>query len=409
MKNKLAKKIDQDVHKTFHLKKGFFRRNRANFISILRILLALSIIPIETFSKNFFVIFVLIGVTDVLDGWVARACKISSRFGTRLDGFADAVALIICLVKMIPCINLWPWIWVWSAGIGVLRLYNVIEGYRQKKALILMHTLANKSAGFIFFIMPFCYIYIEPNYIATPLCTLATLAAVQEYKIMHSREKRNRQKELDYVKGMIGIAVIVTVFVVLISALGGGQETKTIKGLQEEARQNAYEKKRGSYKAQVADEVEYYRYLVSLYCDHYEIGEYNELVLAVMMQESAGKVTDVMQSEASGFAVNAPVDTAEESIDYGVQELKRCLEIAEVKGPDDINRIKLAIQGYNFGPGYIDWATERDLGYTIGNAGIFSQLMKDKYGYEIYGDPEYAPHVLRYYVKESKAKKQEKS
>ena len=56
------------------------------------------------------------------------------------------------------------------------------------------------------------------------------------------------------------------------------------------------------------------------------------------------------------------------------------------------------MQGYNFGNGYIDWALKNYGCYSKGNAEIFSQKMCVELGYDSYGDVEYVPHVLRYYI-----------
>ena len=107
---------------------------------------------------------------------------------------------------------------------------------------------------------------------------------------------------------------------------------------------------------------------------------------------------DVMQTEQSYYNVNPPIDTAEESIDCGTHELSDCLTKAKSKSPNDVKGISLALQGYNFGNGYIDWALKNYGCYSKENAKIFSQKMCVELGYDSYGDVEYVPHVLRYYI-----------
>lgn len=77
--------------------------------------------------------------------------------------------------------------------------------------------------------------------------------------------------------------------------------------------------------------------------------------------------------------------------------MKGCLTSAEVKSPMDMDNIKLALQGYNYGNGYIPWAKETYGGYTLANAAEFSDKMAKEKGWESYGDKQYVPHVLRYY------------
>ena len=87
----------------------------------------------------------------------------------------------------------------------------------------------------------------------------------------------------------------------------------------------------------------------------------------------------------------------EYSIECGVQELKAALTSAEVESPIDMERIKLALQGYNFGNGYISWAKTNYGGYSYANAVEFSAMQAQRLGWEKYGDTQYPAHVLRYY------------
>lgn len=127
-----------------------------------------------------------------------------------------------------------------------------------------------------------------------------------------------------------------------------------------------------------------------------------ELIKAVMMQESGGQGNDPMQSSESSFNTKYPktpngITDPEYSIECGVQEIKSCLASAEVKSPVDMDNIKLALQGYNYGNGYIPWAKENYGSYTLANAAEFSDKMAKEKGWESYGDKQYVPHVLRYY------------
>lgn len=153
----------------------------------------------------------------------------------------------------------------------------------------------------------------------------------------------------------------------------------------------------------VSAEVEAYEPLIRQYANQYGIGEYVELIKAVMMQESGGRGLDPMQSSEGAFNTRYPrqpngITDPEYSIACGVQELKACLTSAGVESPVDMDNIKLALQGYNFGNGYISWARDHYGGYTITNAAEFSDMMAERMGWTSYGDKQYVPHVLRYYA-----------
>lgn len=158
----------------------------------------------------------------------------------------------------------------------------------------------------------------------------------------------------------------------------------------------------GTATATVSEEVEAYDGLIRQYAQKYGISEYVELIKAVMMQESGGKGSDPMQSSEGPFNKKYPrrpngISDPEYSIECGVQELKSCLEQAGAAGAADLGNIKLALQGYNFGNGYISWAKQKYGGYSLSNAAEFSNMMAKDLGWHRYGDKQYVPHVLRYY------------
>lgn len=152
----------------------------------------------------------------------------------------------------------------------------------------------------------------------------------------------------------------------------------------------------------VSAEVEAYEPVIRQYAAQYGISEYVELIKAVMMQESGGHGLDPMQAAEGSFNTRYPhepngIQDPEYSIQCGVQELKAALISAEVESPVDMERIKLALQGYNFGNGYISWAVSNYGGYSYANAVEFSAMQAERLGWSSYGDTQYPNHVLRYY------------
>ena len=152
----------------------------------------------------------------------------------------------------------------------------------------------------------------------------------------------------------------------------------------------------------VSVEVEAYEPLIQKYAKQYGIPEYVELIKAVMMQESGGRGLDPMQAAEGSFNTRYPhepngIKDPEYSIECGVQELKAALISAEVENPIDMEHIKLALQGYNFGNGYISWAKTNYGGYSYANAVEFSTMQAARLGWDSYGDTQYPAHVLRYY------------
>lgn len=153
----------------------------------------------------------------------------------------------------------------------------------------------------------------------------------------------------------------------------------------------------------LSEAVERYRNLVTTVAKQYDMEDYIDLVLCVMEVESHGNGLDPMQASEGPFNKRYPkipngIQDPKYSIECGVQELKSVLEKADVKNAEDEERIKVALAGYNFGSGYIDWVSSRGNKWTLENAKEFSEMMADKMGWQGYGDPHYVEKVMGYYM-----------
>ncbi len=178
--------------------------------------------------------------------------------------------------------------------------------------------------------------------------------------------------------------VVIICAVVIVSSIGGTGST------------DDYELGQGVFSAEVMD----YEATLRDACSEFGLSPaFVTLLQAVMMQESKGLGNDPMQASASGYNTLYPdgITDPRYSIDCGVQVLRDCIQAAGVESPQDFDHIPLALQGYNFGGGYITWALENYGGYTEQNAVEFSQMQAEQLGWSSYGDTDYVAHVLRYY------------
>lgn len=151
----------------------------------------------------------------------------------------------------------------------------------------------------------------------------------------------------------------------------------------------------------LSPEVLAYTETIEKYAKDYDMEDYINIIQAVMMQESGGQGNDPMQASECPHNTKYPqkpngITDPDYSIQVGIHYLSDCFKSAEVKDPFDIDHISLALQGYNYGGGYISWAVTNFGGYTKANAKVFSDMKKSELGWTTYGDPEYVPHVMRY-------------
>lgn len=166
-----------------------------NSITAVRIALFLPLLFAVEQQTLFLFLYLLGGITDVLDGYIARKLRLQSELGARLDSFADLLyfaAVLFWIVlhygaemrRFVPCLLL----------IGLVRCVNVSIAAYKYRSLVILHTWGNKAAGLLVFIAPF---FLRWN--QAPLlwltCAVAFLSAAEE-TIIHLTSARldvNRQ------------------------------------------------------------------------------------------------------------------------------------------------------------------------------------------------------------------------
>lgn len=155
--------------------------------------------------------------------------------------------------------------------------------------------------------------------------------------------------------------------------------------------------------AAVSADVERYSDKINTFASKYGIGSFAAVIKCIMMAESGGRGTDVMQcsecpyNERFSKAPNSITDV-DYSIEIGIKYFADCLKQADCASPSDIPKLSLALQGYNYGNGYIGWAQKKYGGYSQANAQEFSNMMRAKLGWSRYGNPNYVSAVLKYYL-----------
>ena len=161
----------------------------ANIITSCRILCSILMLYFHITSIPFYVLYLFCGLSDVLDGVVARKTHTVSAFGARLDTFADFIFVVILLIKILSEFDVPIWLWIWIVAIGGIKAVNVIWGFVLTKRLIVEHTLLNKTTGVLLFLLPLSLVWVDLKYSAMVVCVVATISAIQEgYYITTGRE-----------------------------------------------------------------------------------------------------------------------------------------------------------------------------------------------------------------------------
>ncbi len=152
----------------------------ANIITGSRIVLSVALLFCPALSPAFLALYLTAGISDMIDGAVARRTGTVSEFGARLDTVADIVFTTVFLFKLLPVLDVPAWLCIWIAVIAVIKVGNIAVGYIRQKAFISVHSIPNKVTGGLLFVFPLTLTWIHFKYSAAVVCAIATVAAVHE-------------------------------------------------------------------------------------------------------------------------------------------------------------------------------------------------------------------------------------
>ena len=166
-----------------------------NILSSLRIVGAVALLLSDVSSILFGVLYIVCGISDIADGWLARKLKCVTRTGALLDSLADICFVACCAWKLLPILELPQWLWLWAGVIVAIKVVNQLSALVMYGRCCFPHTLANKWAGFLLFItVPMTFYTVIP---ITTVAAVATFAAIHEghvirrYRVEVTRKSKN--------------------------------------------------------------------------------------------------------------------------------------------------------------------------------------------------------------------------
>ena len=158
-----------------------------NIITALRIAGSISLLFCNIAGWQFWTLYAFCGISDMVDGWMARRFHIESKTGSILDSIADLAFVVCFAIQLLPTLSIPAWLWIWAGIIFIIKIVNQILSLIIIKRFCFPHTIANKLTGFLLFIaVPITYWSIIPIAIVT---VVATFAAIQEGYYIETRRK----------------------------------------------------------------------------------------------------------------------------------------------------------------------------------------------------------------------------
>jgi len=176
---------------------GDAMRHIPNIVTISRIMLSVLIFFINPYTTLFIILYIICGLSDIVDGFIARKLSLESDLGARLDSLADMIFVIIIVIKLFPIIKLPYFIIYWMIMIAMIRLTSVMIVRMKFHTFAVLHTYLNKLTGITLLLFPLVYSFVDIGFFSSVICVIATCAAVEEMIIhIYSKELRYESKGL---------------------------------------------------------------------------------------------------------------------------------------------------------------------------------------------------------------------
>ena len=163
------------------------KKQMANIVTCIRIVLSFTLLFLPALSPAFLFVYIAAGVSDMIDGAIARKIGVASEFGSKLDTIADIILVAVCLIKLLPLMSAPDWLYIWIGIIAAIKGANIVAGYIRNKALMSVHSLINKATGIMLFLFPLTLPLIDIKYSAVAVCVVATVAAVYEGYLINQK------------------------------------------------------------------------------------------------------------------------------------------------------------------------------------------------------------------------------
>ena len=156
------------------------KKQAANIITMCRIFGSIPLLFFPVFPSAFYVLYLFCGLTDMVDGTIARKTNAVSKFGEKLDAVADFIFVIVSLMKFLSVMDVPKWLWGWIIMIAGIKIRNMIFTATFRKTFLALHTKVNRITGALLFLLPLTFQFIDLKYSAILVCAVATFAAMQE-------------------------------------------------------------------------------------------------------------------------------------------------------------------------------------------------------------------------------------
>ena len=183
----------------------YFRLGRgmktiSNYISFSRIIFSLILIVVKPLSITFYTIYIICGLSDIMDGFIARRTGTTSKFGARLDSLADLIMVGVLIMILYPIVKLTDEILIWIISVAIIRVTSIVVALKKYRTFAILHTYGNKVTGIVLFISVTLLPYINTIVLMYIISVVASISAIEELIIQLTSNELQLNKRSVFLK-----------------------------------------------------------------------------------------------------------------------------------------------------------------------------------------------------------------
>ena len=152
----------------------------ANIVTGMRIICSIALLFCPAFSVTFYSLYIIAGVSDMIDGTIARKTGTVSEFGSALDTVADFILVVVCLIKLLPILDIEIWMFIWIGIIAIIKVINIVSGIIVQGRFVSVHSVMNKLTGVLLFVLPLTVAIIDLRYSAANISRCRYIAFAKQ-------------------------------------------------------------------------------------------------------------------------------------------------------------------------------------------------------------------------------------
>ena len=155
-----------------------------NLLTGLRIVCSSLILITPVYTMRFYLLYIVSGITDFLDGRLARRFHAASKFGASLDNIADYSLILSTLIKVLPVLKLKAWTFIWGVCMLAAHVFSTVIALFRFRRVIVLHTVANKLLGAAVYAVPLLAGVCDNSLLISIICVFMCFSVPEELYLM---------------------------------------------------------------------------------------------------------------------------------------------------------------------------------------------------------------------------------